>query len=106
MFNSIKYFYQRGRRGWADCDVWNLDTYLVRVVSESLVALGDTTHGYPARLDDLSTEDKSQLWLDTLTDIASAFIEYIVAAENYEPVAYITKARMHLLIDNLEDLWD
>lgn len=45
---EVKWFLQRGRRGWADRDTWGLDGYLARVISESVEHLRRTTHGYPA----------------------------------------------------------
>jgi len=33
---EVKYFWQRGRRGWSDRDSWNFDTYLARIISEAL----------------------------------------------------------------------
>jgi predicted N-acyltransferase len=30
---NIKWFIQRGQRGFADCDVWDFDNYLARIIS-------------------------------------------------------------------------
>jgi hypothetical protein len=44
---QVRWFVQRGRRGWADRDMWSLDGYLCRVAGETVARLRDTGHGYP-----------------------------------------------------------
>jgi len=36
---NIKWFIQRGKRGYADCDVWNFDYYLSDVIVNALKEL-------------------------------------------------------------------
>ena len=38
-FRSFKYAWQRITRGWADCDVWEMDEYLLQILPEMLDAL-------------------------------------------------------------------
>lgn len=33
---EVVWFYQRGRRGWADCDSWSIDTYIAPIFVEML----------------------------------------------------------------------
>jgi len=35
-FNNIKYFIQRGKRGYADCDLWDFDVYLAKTLTNAL----------------------------------------------------------------------
>lgn len=58
--------WQRSTRGWADCDVWNLDEYLARVISGSVMALRDQAHGYPGYEGAGSMGE----WRDVLTRIS------------------------------------
>lgn len=46
---ALKAFWQRGRRGWADRDTWNLDHYISGILAGSLLHLVNTTHGNPCR---------------------------------------------------------
>lgn len=46
-FYEIKWFIQRGRRGYADCDVWDLQAYLSRVIADSVGQLRDKGVSYP-----------------------------------------------------------
>jgi len=43
----IKWFIQRGRRGWADCDVWWLHSHLERILAGALSELVNISHGHP-----------------------------------------------------------
>lgn len=46
-YREIKSFLQRGYRGYADNDVWGLDEYLSRVISETTGHLAKNTSSYP-----------------------------------------------------------
>lgn len=45
-FREIKWFIQRGRRGFADCDAWTLDNYLSKVIYKSILHLKENQNGY------------------------------------------------------------
>jgi hypothetical protein len=47
IYRDIKWFIQRGRRGWADCDVWSLDDYLNGWLPAALRRLKEKKHGVP-----------------------------------------------------------
>lgn len=47
IYREIKWFIQRGRRGWADCDTWSLDDYLDRWMPDALRHLKEHKHGVP-----------------------------------------------------------
>ena len=46
-YREIKYFFQRGRRGWADCDTWDLHDYLAGWLPAALRYYKIHGHGYP-----------------------------------------------------------
>jgi len=52
VYREIKWFVQRGRRGWADCDTWSLDNYLSRWLPDALRHLKTTRHGIPCEMFD------------------------------------------------------
>lgn len=64
--NSRKARKQRGKRGFADSDVWNLYHYLADTIANSVEQLSKTCHGYPGNL----TEDE---WTDILNKIELGF---------------------------------
>jgi hypothetical protein len=47
LFREMKWFYQRGKRGWADKDTWSLDSYLANWLPDALSYLKTHTHGIP-----------------------------------------------------------
>jgi len=61
--SKIKWFYQRGQRGWADCDVWSVDYYLVRILPSMLRRLAVTSHGHPPEIG-------SDKWTKLLKELA------------------------------------
>jgi len=71
LFKKIKWFIQRGKRGWADCDTWNFDTYIAGVIRGGTEYLLKHGHGYPSAL----TDEK---WREILKEIVWAF-DYLCA---------------------------
>ena len=47
MYREVKYFIQRGRRGWSDRDAWSLDYYLTSWMPEALGYIRKHKHGVP-----------------------------------------------------------
>jgi hypothetical protein len=47
---EVFWFFQRGRRGWAACDVWSLDDYLSGWLPDALRRLKMTKHGVPSSM--------------------------------------------------------
>jgi len=47
---EVRWFIQRGRRGWSDCDLWGMDGHIARLNVEMLSRLREIAHGYPAGL--------------------------------------------------------
>ena len=113
---NIKSFYQRGKRGYADCDVWNLDMYLVKVMGGAINRLAETTHSYPNGYEEY--ED----WTKDLKDIAELItklypddnvnwdLEGSQFRENYDKVLEEAEVASEVVFDWLKehfnDLWD
>lgn len=81
---EIKWFIQRGRRGWADSDVYSFDDYLARVIHEGVERLRKSPYcGCPASFVDkdvdpaLSFDYKSldpyEAWNEELGKMAAGF---------------------------------
>ena len=43
----VKWFLQRGKRGYSDRDLWGFDYYLCEIMPKALRQLNDIRHGYP-----------------------------------------------------------
>lgn len=70
-FRHFKWAYQRATRGFADCDVWNLDSSILEYLSGTLNHLADYHWGYPG--DERFPTDKS--WTEFLKDMAQKFYQ-------------------------------
>jgi len=47
LYNQVKWFIQRGQRGYADCDIWSLDFYLSKWMPAALKRLETNNIGHP-----------------------------------------------------------
>lgn len=102
---KIKFFIQRGKRGYSDRDVWNLHHYLSDVIAGSVRQLRDTTMSYP-----MGTT--SNEWSKTLTKMANGF----EAGEKSLDLSYQKRKRERLTKEFVKaltlfctrffDLWD
>lgn len=134
-YRTIKWFIQRGRRGWSDRDVWSFDWYLARVIAEGIDHLIVTKHGYsptcpvdathimgggekqdyscdycPTCQMQYSEEATVEAFDAELRDIAKAFRDYLVVVEAGtglpgEEWDALLK-RMHKFIVHFSSLWD
>ena len=69
---EIKWLWQRMTRGWANCDVWSMDSYLARVIPEMLEHLKKNHNGLPGFLFDIKTKDEGPPDVTPLDEIAEA----------------------------------
>lgn len=63
----LKWCWQRAFRGWADCDWWNMDYYLVEIILPMLKELKKNQHGYPGH-GQASTPEKGDAILDRMIE--------------------------------------
>ena len=132
-YRTIKWFIQRGRRGWSDRDLWGFDTYLALVIAEGIERLIEVKHGYqptcpvdanhvmgggehehyscnycPTCQMQYSEEAVVEAFNDELRDIAKAFRDYIKACDvlltGDEWDAIM--ARLQKFVKHLPSLWD
>lgn len=96
-YNDFRWFIQRGRRGYADCDLWSFDTYLADVISKGVIHLRDTTHGYPMDL----SEDK---WTEILTTISEGFSQDKFSHNGFDNEKF--DKSMELFVKYFHNLWD
>ena len=47
---EIKWFFQRGIRGYADCDCWAIDEWFDKVVIPMIQSLKENKHGHPVNM--------------------------------------------------------
>lgn len=118
---DIKYFIQRGKRGYSIRDTWSFDMYLADVIGNGLMHLSKNTHGWPD-----SKFKTFEEWQKELETIGNAFLLYnklddmwydeIKDIENDKERRKILNAHikrcnenkeiMKRFIDHFENLWD
>lgn len=68
-FREVRYFVQRGRRGFSDRDLWDLDSWATKTLGEAVLAYRDNIYSVPANM----SEDEWRLFL---TELGSDMIDY------------------------------
>ena len=71
-FSRIKWFIQRGKRGYSDCDTWNLYNYLLNILVPALENLQEIKHGCPANENE-DIEEAFKRWTDELQIMIDGF---------------------------------
>jgi len=69
----IKAFIQRGKRGWADRDLWSYDFYNARVNKEAITKLKEIQHIIPLWEEGEDEAFAQKRWHDILDDMIFAF---------------------------------
>jgi hypothetical protein len=54
MFKEIKYFIQRGKRGYSDRDLWDFDNYLSKIIPPAVRHLAKNAMGCPEILEEIA----------------------------------------------------
>ncbi len=112
MFESIREFIERGRKGYCSKDLWDFDSWLSSLIARGLREFKQTCSSYPNDIDDW---DK---WMSTLDEMIECFEEQDRGITNlsanfkvtYNKRMAIKKAKLHRGLELLErywwDLWD
>ncbi len=93
--------WQRATRGYADCDVWNLNTYLLTWLPSAIRQLRDTGNSYPGEGHEYGKTAED--WDDTLTCLAELLELRLHQYNNALPVS---DAGLELLVKVFDSLWD
>lgn len=80
-FDNVKWFIQRGKRGWADCDAWDTDTYLAAIIPAMVKSLKVNGYGLPTLTEDKSERQAEDEWNNILDDIIFAWESHKKMAE-------------------------
>lgn len=95
---------QRIRRGFADCDLWNMDMHLLQLLPVMLRRLAEITHGYPG---DMNSMEEWEQWLRDTADMFQFVYEH---DEFDEFLREEREKKFDMAMDRLKerffDLWD
>lgn len=109
IYSNMRFSFQRSRRGWAECDAWNMDVYLAEIVAPMLKYLATTSHGRPAGFLIAQEIGENDEWKMYLNELANAFEEYLTIQQGSD--CYILSAympvieKMKRLFDYYPNLW-
>ena len=128
ILRKIKWFLQRGRRGWADCDLWSLDMYLSGWMPHAMRRLIKIKHAVPTEIlmqfefpDESGNFSKESIekaivrWSDTLEKIALGFeaantltnLDYNWKDDaEYERLKQLKRTGLTLFVEHYDSLWD
>jgi hypothetical protein len=105
LLRGVKYFWQRGVRGWADCDTWSLDKHLNTVLSGAIRHLKNTNHGFPFGM-------ASDEWDRILEAIAWGFEagnrkeDFDWNSPEYNKLEEAHRKALALFVEHYGSLWD
>jgi len=103
VMNRAVWFWQRGRRGWADCDAWSLDSYVTRVAAEGMARLAAGTSGWPGEQSKWATPEA---WDEHLASLAVRLGAWNSDSFSDREMFEVTKRAMQEFADNLGVYWD
>jgi len=103
-------YFVRGKRGWADRDVWNMDMYVARVIGEMLVQLRRSQRGYPAPYEERGGAEAWDRDIDEQIAVWKGYVRLMDGKTHDNPfdphaVRWYTR-RMKKLLDVWPALWD
>lgn len=108
--SEVKYFMQRGRRGFSDRDLWGINFYLSDIIPKMLRKLADNHFGCPVDFfDESRKQDECHLWRKELIRYAEGW-EAIAKVLNDEHIVITPlpkgEARSTVGRHSLEPDWD
>lgn len=77
LYNPIKYFIQKGKRGYSDFDLMDIDHYLLDLIPNMLEDFKNKKNGYPANLNE-------EEWEDILNNMITYFKNANPSMANFE----------------------
>ena len=123
--SEVKWFYQRGSRGWSDRSAWSIDTWLVDNLIPMLERLKNNKHGTPMSMfrkkdgvdkDGNSTDEAHRLaeqrWDNVLREIiyglkcAKTIQDYDYKDVEVKKLTKSSKRSFELIGKHLFNLWD
>ncbi len=101
ILNNLTWFIQRGNGGVADCDVWDFDIYLSRVIKDGVSKLKERKQAIPG---ELTLEE----WDSILDDIIYTFTEEenVLDKNPYDNFDERKEKGWRLFREHFHSLWD
>jgi len=112
IYKNIKSFLQRGWRGYAECDLWNFDSYLREILASGLKEYIKNINSYPGTKE-VPTLKKWKKILEEMQEGFQAVIDYEETGWENDPCYLLHKKvykkqekSLKLLTKWFDSLWD
>ena len=115
MRQNIKFFIQRGRKGYCDKDLWEINTWFSQTVSRMMKEFSKKNLAYPETSDticpgynEMSEEEKYRKWTELTYQIGILLEKSVGYTYPWEQDATRIHAKdkaFDLMRDNFFDLW-
>ena len=111
IYKKIKWFIQRGRRGWSDYDLLDLNCYVAEMMVSALAEMKKKTIGFPGDLSKMGTEAGFQEWLKILGKMIDGFDAYLKIQDmshgegKFEETRAVYVEGLNLFRKYFNDLW-
>ena len=102
--NRIKWFAQRGYRGYADCDIWSLDYYLSGWMPSALKRLENNKIGHPCGMTMKGWQTRLQIMREGFE--AAREINDFSSLEHYMQLKRIVDKGLVMFAKHYLSLWD
>jgi hypothetical protein len=117
LYKEIRAFIQRGSRGYADCDLWGLDEYLLGIMGNGLKYLGRKDTGCIANWGKYKSQARWEKALNKNADRIRLYLDGVILPDttNKSWKSWIKKylkseeevdKAVKFVFDNFFDLWD
>lgn len=84
---EIKWFFQRGIRGYSDKDVWSIDIWFKSIIIPMLEQLKETKQGYPIDM----TEEEWNLTLNNMINYFKECTDFYCSEKNEYEDEYMSR---------------
>lgn len=72
--NHLKWFFNRGKNGYAECDFWDFNDYLTDIIIAGIDYLKNNSHGCPNEFyDETNVNNECEKWTIILDEILEGF---------------------------------
>lgn len=105
LYDEVRWFIQRGRRGYSDRDVWSLDWYLLSWMPQALEQLKRTKHGHPVTMTAKSWSKELDNMIRGLRD-AKKMQELDYNEKEFKAIQKSASKGLDLLRKHWFSLWD
>lgn len=99
VFFEIKYFIQRGRRGYSDRDCWHVSYYLSKILPDMLRAIKDENN---EKWNELM--EKMAQGFEADTEAEEIMLQDIVKSDKYEQLKKQGRVALRLLVKHYDEL--